>query len=164
MLRPLNHLDLDEFIHIRLESLKNDPLAFGAAFEEEVDRRVTAKRFALHNAENFILGYWEGEELAGVVGFVRHTRPKIKHKGFIWGMYVDSSLRGKGIGKQLLVACLEKAKQIEGLQKISLSVTHSQTPALRLYQQLGFQEYGRERNSMLVDETSCDEIFMDYFL
>ncbi len=164
MIRLLNPLDVDEFIRIRLESLKVDPLAFGSAYEEGVDREVTIKRFEQHNEANFIVGYWEGKKLQGIVGFIQHTRPKIKHKGFIWGMYVDSSLRGKGIGRELLVACLEKAKQIEGLQKISLSVTHTQAPALHLYQQIGFQEYGRERCSMLVDGIPCNEIFMDYFL
>jgi len=38
--------------------------------------------------EKWVLGAFERRKLVGVVGFVRDSGIKTRHKGLIWGMYV----------------------------------------------------------------------------
>ncbi len=47
--------------------------------------------------------------------------------------------RGRGVGRKLLMALCEEAR-VEGLGGVDLGVGVSNTPAVRLYQALGFQE------------------------
>lgn len=55
-------------------------------------------------------------------------------------MGVDPRFRGKGIGRELVLAGIERAKQ-RGASKVTLtSNRHKLAPAVRLYQNLGFTE------------------------
>ena len=57
MIRTLNDKDLDDFLEIRMDSLRLQPEAFGASFSEKPDRRQTRADLKAKNEENFILGY-----------------------------------------------------------------------------------------------------------
>jgi putative acetyltransferase len=52
-------------------------------------------------------------------------------------MAVTAEYRGKGISKQLIETCLQKAKQI-GAKKLSLFSNHQLLTALKLYEKYGF--------------------------
>lgn len=60
--------------------------------------------------------------------------------GHIGRMAVSQSLRGQGIGKQVLTALLEHARQ-EGHREL---VLHAQTHAVPFYEQQGFTAEGEE--------------------
>jgi ribosomal protein S18 acetylase RimI-like enzyme len=160
MIRALTPQDIDAFIEIRMLGLKTHPEAFGAAYEEGIDREKTLRNLYAKNDEDFILGYFAGDFLVGIVGFLRYTRLKMRHKGWIWGMYVRPQYHGRGIGKALMETCMEKASALEGLQKVTLSVTHTMIPAKRLYESVGFLTYGVEKDSMRVGGNRYDEILM----
>jgi len=164
MIRPLNEKDLDSFIEIRMEGLQKEPTAFGAAYEEGINKDKTFQDLKNKNEENFILGYFDQEQLIGIIGLVRYHRLKMNHKAFIWGMYVKASHRGKGIGRQLMEQTIEKAKQIPSLQKINLSVIDTQVTALQLYQRLGFEIFGKDQHALCVDGQFYDEILLSKVL
>ena len=52
-------------------------------------------------------------------------------------MAVTSSYRGRGISKQLIETCLQKAKEI-GAKKLTLFSNHQLLTALKLYEKYGF--------------------------
>ena len=160
MVKVLTENDTDAFIDIRLKGLKESPMAFGASFEEGIDKDLTFKNLKNRSDEYFTLGYFEKDVLVGIVGFIREQKLKKKHKSFVWGMYVDPEFRGKGIAKKLLQEVINRAKKIYGLSKIILSVTTPQTHALRFYENLGFVKYAVEKDSIRVDGKSMDEIFL----
>ena len=160
MIRTLNDKDLDDFLKIRMDSLRLQPEAFGASFSEKPDRRQTKADLKAKNAENFILGYFEAAQLIGMLGMIRFPRQKMRHKATIWGMFVYPEYRGKGIGRQLMEEAIKRAEQLEGLEKINLSVINVQQNALKLYQKLGFEAYGEEKNSLKVIGRHYHEIFM----
>ena len=62
---------------------------------------------------------------------------------------VDSSLRGQGIGRALVLDCLERARQhgFKGLQ--FNAVVTSNTPAIALYLRLGFNIIGTIKDGYL---------------
>lgn len=54
-------------------------------------------------------------------------------------MYLDASLRGRGMGRQLLDLALEHARAA-GFRRMELETNHAMTAAIGLYQRSGFQE------------------------
>lgn len=160
MVKVLTEKDTDIFIELRLKGLKESPMAFGASFEEGMDRDQTFKNLKNKTNENYILGYFKNDLLVGIVGFVRELKLKKRHKSFIWGMYVDSDFRRMGIAKKLLLEVIHRAKKLEGLSKIILSVTQPQENALGFYERLGFVKYSIEIDAIRVDGEKIDEIFM----
>ncbi|MDF2650195.1 MAG: family acetyltransferase [Paenibacillus sp.] len=149
---------------LRLEALQKHPDAFGAAYEEsvllsmeEVEKRID------QDSGNYILGAFTAEgQLIGTAGFKREQSLKLKHKAFIWGVYVSENYRGQGIAKQLMVEVIRRGKQLEGLKQVTLCVVTTNGAAIDLYRKLGFESYGVERNALEYEGQSYDEEMMVY--
>ena len=162
MIRPLRPEDTTEFIRVRWNGLRLYPTAFGASAAQAPEEEAIRQNLARKNQEDFILGHFAGDTLAGIVGFVREQREKERHKGWIWGMYVEPEYARQGIGRALLEACTAKAKGIEGLETIKLSVTSE--GALKLYESLGFVRWGVEPRSLKVEGRYVEEIHLSITL
>lgn len=164
MIRHLNEHDIDLFIKIRKDSLRLDPMSFGASPNSEIDRTKTIADLKAKNEENFILGYFDKDDLVGVLGFIRYRNEKTRHKGFIWGVFVYDKYRGRRIGSQLMETCIDQASKLPGIQKILLGVSHISDAAISLYERMGFNTYGREKNAMIWDGAYIDEVLMEKIL
>jgi ribosomal protein S18 acetylase RimI-like enzyme len=55
-------------------------------------------------------------------------------------MAVDETVRGKGIGKKLMMACLQKGREIGARTIILYSNRTHNVPAIELYRKIGFVE------------------------
>jgi len=147
--RLLTTEDASEWIRLRLEALEVDPQAFSASLDEyrslsldEVKKRLWS------NPDAFVVGAFDDEKMSGMAGFYRDRGPKTRQKGRIWGVYVSSSQRGRGLGRQMMIALLDRAAEIPQVEQVLLSVTSSQTAALSLYRSLGFQIFGTEPRAL----------------
>ena len=160
MIRALNENDVDAFIKIRSDSLKMDPKSFGAMPNVVIDREQTILDLKQKNDENFILGYFDEDQLVGITGFIREQRAKTHHKGFVWGVFVYKEYRGRRIGKRLMEELIQKVESLEGIQKIVLSVSHTSDNACKMYERLGFVLYGREPNAMIWEDESIDTLLL----
>lgn len=147
---------------LRLEALEKEPFAFGKAAEEHraTPVEVIAQRFRDGGEANFTLGAFVDGSLAGIATFVRDAGLKERHKGRIFGVYVTSACRRKGIGRALLAALVERAKQDVSLEQILLAVATGQKAALKLYRECGFQTYGTEPRALKMGSTYIDEDLM----
>src|ERR1051326_4787683 len=145
--------DTSAYSDLRLEALEREPEAFSSSPEDfrALSLDEIRARLGATPEESFTLGAFDGGKLAGMAVFVRESRPKLRHKGNIYGVYVTYAMRGKGIGRALLEALLGRAIEIEGLEQIVLSVSTSQTAAAALYRSLGFESFGCERRALKVD-------------
>ncbi|MDC4233298.1 GNAT family N-acetyltransferase [Actinomyces sp. B33] len=75
-------------------------------------------------------------------GFIDGNTPEVS-------LWVAAALRGQGVGRRLLVALIEGARQ-RGIEQISLSV-ESDNYARRLYSSCGFEEVvGREADGVML--------------
>ncbi|MFC5470891.1 GNAT family N-acetyltransferase [Cohnella suwonensis] len=165
MIRQLVVSDVVNYWNLRLKALSEHPDVFGASYEEVKDTPIESvkERFS-STEENFILGAFKGEELIGMVGFRREQLIKMKHKGIIWGMYVNSNFQGKGIGKELVIELIRKAKQLKELEQINLFVVDRNQRAKALYESIGFKSFGKEINAMKVGDNYLNEELMVYII
>lgn len=146
----------------RLECLKNHPENFGTLFEEESNTPQLVFEKYLNNPKsgNFMFGAFDGDRCIGICGFVNGTRNKTKHRGEIVQMYVNENYSGKGIGKKLLTKTIEKAFEKSLIEQIVLSVVLSNEGANKLYEQVGFIEYGIIRDYFKLNGKKWDQRFM----
>lgn len=155
-LRRLGSDDAALYRDIRLEGLADSPHAFASTIESE--EALPLETFAARLAGDFVLGAFRGRELLGVAGFYSQPRPKHRHKGMLWGMYVRPPHRGSGIGRLLVEAIIRHARQ--HVELLQLFVVSDNAPARRLYRSLGFEEYGIERHATKYHGQYHDDVLM----
>jgi ribosomal protein S18 acetylase RimI-like enzyme len=155
-IRRLRSDDAASFRAIRLEALKANPEALGSTFE--LEDRLDVAWFAGRLEDSHVMGAFRDGELVGTAGFSIQQGPKKAHKGRLWGMYVRSSSRNLGVGRLLLGAVLDVAR--ENVELIQLSVVRENGPARRLYESAGFLEFGMEPKASKHGEIYYDEAHM----
>ncbi|GCC47023.1 hypothetical protein chiPu_0031220 [Chiloscyllium punctatum] len=73
-------------------------------------------------------------------------------------MYVRRQARRAGVGRLLVDALLRLAAK--SVELVQLVVVKGNEPALRLYQSMGFVEYGLEKHALKIDGRYYDDILM----
>lgn len=159
-IRLLTPTDTSAYRELRLEALRTHPDAFGASLADEEARppEMIAKRLDA-GPTNCLFGSFVDSELVGTAGFIiPNGSPKSRHKGLLVGVYVNPAHRGRAVGRALVQAVIDHARgQVVLLQA---AVGAANIPALRLYKQLGFRQYGLETKALLVGETYVDEALL----
>ncbi len=161
-IRLLKPSDAESYWVLRLEALKQNSEAFLTSYEESVNRdnpvEQTARNFTKEG--NYTFGAFDNEELIGVVTLLQEDRVKIRHRANIFAMYVTAKKQGLGVGKALMTQAINKASEIEGIEKINLTVTASNEKAKRLYTKLGFKTFGIEEMALKINGVYFDDEFM----
>jgi RimJ/RimL family protein N-acetyltransferase len=155
-LRRLLPEDAELYQEIRLAALLDNPDAFSSIYDAEKDRPLDA--FAARLRDSHVVGAFNGPRLVGIAGFYIQPGPKHTHKGMLWGMYVRPRHRAAGIGRVLVEGIIDHARgHVELLQ---LFVVSDNAAARRLYQKLGFVEYGIERHATKYQGQYHDDVLM----
>lgn len=94
-------------------------------------------------------GDFEDGSLVGTVALEFSAKPKTKHKALVVGMYVLPRSRGNGTARALLQAAIQFCKERGDIRAVQLEVTEGNTPAVTLYESLGFKAYGVEPMAVL---------------
>lgn len=144
---------------IRLEALKEEPTAFLTSYEDEIDDPDEKWQERL-GRQNVIFAEVAGE-IIGMVGFFLNNHPKAAHVAHVWGTYVKPAVRGRGIGRKLMEAIIEKIRANPKTEKIKIEVNPEQVQAYSLYKKLGFKEIGRAEKEISVGGKYYDEILME---
>lgn len=160
-IRLLGPDDAEALVLLRREALAGHPLAFGASPEDDRSLSPELVRTSLADPQaSAVFGLFTGAEMVGMVGVVRATGLKRRHKAHVWGMYVSTRARGRGAGRSLLEAAIGQARSWPGVEQLQLSVTEAADEARRLYAAAGFREWGRESRSLRWEGEYVDEIHL----
>src|SRR6202011_4084242 len=103
-----NAADAALYRDIRLEGLRANPEAFGSTFE--IENAQTLSWFFDRLGTSTVLGAFD-TKLVAIAGFAIQEGQKRAHKGSLWGMYVRPGARGIGVGRRLVEAVLDLARQ-----------------------------------------------------
>ncbi len=87
------------------------------------------------------------------------AREKEAHKATLFGMYVPSSCRGRGIGAQLVQTVLAEARARQ-LHLVQLTVTQGNAAAEYLYAAQGFEVFGVEPMALRLGDEFFNKVHM----
>ncbi len=139
---------------LRLQALQTDPSAFAASYADELafadDIWLARAQSAERRADNMTLYAQLAGELVGMAGANWSHREKIRHVAHVYGVYVRSAQRGKGIGGALMQSLLDELARLPQIEKVSLQVNSESQAALALYRKLGFVKVGTAARELQV--------------
>lgn len=162
-IKLLTEENIDQYMDLRIEGLKNTPEAFGSSYEEEImySKQNMLKRLNQENVQVF--GAYEEGRLLGVVSLLFESHSKMKHRARVFGFYIDDRYRNSGIGRGLIKRAIDEARKMGFIEQLYLSVVTTHFIAKRLYKSLGFQTYAIEKRALKVDDKYYDEELMVLF-
>jgi len=160
MIRSLREGDAGAYRAIRRESLLAAPLAFASSPDEDFASDPEVLRSHLRGSPDKVIFRAFVNSLVGALGLFRDPHQKSAHKAHLWGMYVQPTHRGQGLGSELLEATLRHARSLPGISWLHLSVTAAAPEAQHLYESAGFRAWGSEPHSLLHGGQSVPEIHM----
>lgn len=156
------------------ELAREDAAAFNAMVNSVCRERrflIRLEGFSLAETAGFIErlldGGWphvvleESGRLAGWCVVMPREQEGFRHTGLL-GMGLLPPWRGRGLGRRLLDAGLERAWE-SGLERVELEVYAGNTPAVRLYERAGFVREGRKRRARKLDGVYEDILLMARF-
>jgi len=85
----------------------------------------------------------DGEEVAHAYLYILRNDLHPKPFGFMEDVYVEESLRGQGVGSELVQRLIEEAR-IRECYKLICTSRHEKPKVHELYERLGFKNHGLE--------------------
>jgi len=158
--RALTPADVPAFVAMRREALRDSPWAFAASEDSDVGVNAELMTQRILEPGQVIVGALDADKLIGIAGMVRNRHGKMAHRANVWGVYVTPSARGRGVAEAIMRALLDVARTWPGLDSVSLQVSVRSESAKRVYERLGFKQWGVEPAALRLDGVAFDEAHM----
>lgn len=149
-----------EYVSLRREMLADSPWSFLASPEQDRGCDVEKVRTSLARTDAAIFAVREGDRLVAAAGVAREEALKKRHIATIWGVYVAPGARGRGMARAVVSAAMNEAKSWPGIGSLHLAVSSNAPVARRLYESLGFREWGNEPDAVRINGVSYSEHHM----
>jgi len=162
-IRKLVPDDAPAWLAIRERMLTEHPESFGSDVSDLEGTSVAEieMRIAKNSGPDAVMyGAFENDNLVGTIGFFQDGGTKRKHIRVIWGTYVAPEVRRRNCGRLLIERALVDLRKLEGVKRVALDVSHSSPAARALYESFGFESYGVEPDSLLVEGRLVDTTLM----
>lgn len=156
-IRPIEVNEVHLLTELWLEFIQ-DPIGSDKRIlpiEENVRKWMDFVKNLIEGGEGEVLVAVEDNEFVGYIlyEFIRRKPLKTRYDcGLIYDLYVRPSWRRRGIGRGLLEKALERMK-IKGTKCVQLYVLSTNTPAIKLYEKLGFREDLKRMTLFLKEDT-----------
>jgi RimJ/RimL family protein N-acetyltransferase len=165
VVRTLGPDDAPALHALRLVALADHPEAFLRHVDEEralgaEGQRARLARNAASNGEATMVGAFVADELVGTIGLIRDADRKRRHRAVVVAVYLRPDQRGRGLAGRLLDAALDRARDLPGIELVSLSTAAGNDAALALYRSRGFEAWGVEPDYLRAEGRSYDEVHL----
>lgn len=127
----------------------NQQLSFDAYEKSQKDREI----LVAVNDDN----------LLGFISYQNPTAMSSHSRQWELGIGVAKKAQGQGIGKKLIAAVIEKARQ-QNIGKLSLRVMDSNPRARKFYEALGFVREAHYKNEFWINNHWVDDYHYAYYL
>ncbi|MGE4529175.1 MAG: N-acetyltransferase family protein [Rhodospirillaceae bacterium] len=163
-IRVLTETDAPAFRDLRLAGIAEHPEYFGAPYAEEeaAGLPLFEKRIRGSLPGDAMFGVFRGERMVGIAGMFRAASGTMRHRGTLWGVYVDPAERGGDTAERLIRAVIAHARQHVDVLTGLVTVTNPRARAF--YVRLGFGFSGIERKILKVGGRHFDQeiLVMDF--
>jgi ribosomal protein S18 acetylase RimI-like enzyme len=141
----IQRIDAEQTTHLlpSLVALLQDAVANGGSLgflpplsDSEATRFLQGVLFAVRDGQRILLVAREGEQIVGTVQLVLEDRPNGIHRAEVIKLMVHSTQRHKGIGRALMLAVEEEARQAR--RTLLLLDTRQGDVAEQLYRSIGY--------------------------
>ena len=126
----------DRLKRIRLSALQEAPEAFGSTLDVAQQWSDRSWQEQAEKLPTYIAMIDEAD-----VGMARGTSMGSKEDAYLISMWVSPTVRGKGVGEQLVAAVAGWARAA-GFKRLLLDVADDNSAAIALYERLGFEPTG----------------------
>lgn len=152
---------VEPFRALRLEALRLHPHNYSHTFAQESAWPVS--RHAEYLEYAYVFGVLhQGKELVGIASLIPYESPILEHKARIGNVYLRKEHRGQGIGRKLIEHLIASAHDY--VEQIYIEVAADNHVARKLYESLGFKQYGYEERAAKLDGNYIDDILMVRFV
>ena len=159
--RALGPEDAAAYAAVRGRMLVDTPWAYTGAPGDDPPSEVSYMREQLGSTEHAVLAATDGPgQIVAVAGINRLKRLKQRHRAYIWGVWCDPAYRGRGLGRAVVAAAIELARQWPGVEIVALAASVKSQGAIRLYESLGFIRWGLEPSVLRIDGEGIDEVHL----
>lgn len=143
IVRNLSSNDWELYKCIRLRSLQESPDAFSSTYEQEAtfsnDKWLEQVNVGGRTKDALpLIAEIEGRAMGLACGVIHSANDKYAK---VYQMWVEPSVRGRGVGKVLLQTIMRWAEETK-MHGLKLDVTTSNIEALELYKAAGFVNLG----------------------
>jgi len=158
-IRAVTRAEAEAWRTLRLEMLRDEPLAFSSSIEDQIDRDLSFFEHRIPTGGvDVLFGVYVDGELCGSAGFSQEQDLKLRHKGVMWSVYLRPHLRGSGVAEALVRRVIEHARRY--VAQLLCAVSADNPRARRLYERLGFRQYGVEPRALRIDGEDHDEVLL----
>lgn len=161
-IRPLEQNDVNELLSF-MNTLSKEQTYIRLQGEElTMDEEIRyiddfIRRIKEKKAVKFLA--FNEKELVGVADV--YLKDKIENHIGVFGITIKKEWRGKGIGRKLMEQTLkEAAESIGGLKIIELGVFANNPVAKKMYEKMGFVEYGKLPKGIKHKGEFVDHLYM----
>ncbi|MFA6301754.1 MAG: GNAT family N-acetyltransferase [Legionella sp.] len=154
-IKLLTAADLSCLKQIRQQALEEEPQAYGQTLIEFFEQ---GDAYAFE-AENGVVGAFDGDRLLGMLGFYVKNSEKQRHKLYLWGLYVAGESRGQGIGRSLIHyvgAFVAK----DSIRQILVHVIVPNEALLGFYNSCGFELMSSESDAYFFEGKSWEQVLL----
>lgn len=139
---PMNESEFEIYLEKAIPEYAADKARAGDWSEEEALERSRQSYTALLpqgvNTEHNYLYRIQLEESGEKIGAIWMKHEASRRQGFIFDIVLEEAQRGKGYGRQTMLA-LEEVAQGMWVDSLALHVFAYNTPAMKLYEKLGYE-------------------------
>ena len=155
-IRRLEPADAHELFRLRRLSLTAAPWAFASDPDSDRVKDIAAAVSILEDRDDQAVFGAFRQQLIGMVGLRRESHAKLRHRVYVWGMFVSEETRSAGIGRRLMQTAIAFSRDL-GADWMDLSVADEASPAFKLYRSLGFVGWGTQEDALRYAGRSLSE-------
>jgi ribosomal protein S18 acetylase RimI-like enzyme len=144
VLEEMDGADFQEYLKFSIENYANEKVKAGTWKKEEAEAmagdqlaRILPQGKETPNHFLFNIVEMDNSRKAGVLWLGILESGRDYAGAYVWDIVINPEFRGKGYGKQAMIAAEEKAKAL-GQRRITLHVFGHNTVAINLYKSTGF--------------------------